>query len=351
MIISQKLFPFFDLKTSLTYWEHFADIHRNWFQTGIQLAKALLYVSPFLLLVPLLVPRVMWKKLVPFTSFLAFGFIFYILLFDFSLGALDRYLQFIIIPLCALSAVATVSVLQNWKNLPDVTKMKSKTAFVWGSVAALLLALLSFVPQYVPSLYPKSAWISRALSFKWNFLYPFSGGSGPLGFYISFVFMAVTWIVCAVLIITAYFKPEWRKYILLILIPIGLIYNLTFAEEYLYGMINGSASHLLGPAVQFIRHDADIQKVVVYNDNGGWDVQQTGKYDKRLYTSPEFDINQKIDGLNTHKEFYFELNVPRIDPTSVYRTYLDSCVVVYKQMDQYISATVYDCRKAPDVVD
>ena len=57
LVLSQKLFPFFDLRSSITYWEHFADIHRDWFQTLIQLIKAILYMSPFFLLVPLLVPR------------------------------------------------------------------------------------------------------------------------------------------------------------------------------------------------------------------------------------------------------------------------------------------------------
>ena len=199
----------------------------------------------------------------PFTSFLLFGFIFYILIFDFSLGALDRYLQFIIIPLCAISAVTVVGLLQgNNQQSNQYNSQKNILMFIYGGIIACLLALLSFVPQYVPSLYPKSAWVSRALSFRWNFLYPFSGGSGPLGFYVSFLFLAMAWIVCIVLIAFAYFKPQWRRNILLILIPIGLMYNMTFAEEYLFGLINGSAPTLLTGAVQFIKNDPQIQKVV-----------------------------------------------------------------------------------------
>jgi hypothetical protein len=62
-----------------------------------------------------------------------------------------------------------------------------------------------------------------------------------------------------------------------------------------------------------------------------------------------FDINQKVAVLNTDKEFYFVLDVPRLDPTSVYQKYFDSCAIVYRQVDKKMSATVFDCRNAPDV--
>ncbi len=344
LILSQKLFPFFSLSGSVTYWEHFATGSRNWFQTFIQLVKAILYASPFLCLIPLFTPRHKLKELVPFLSYLIFGFIFYIILFDFSLGALDRYLQFIIIPLCALTAVAIVSVLGE----PSATKADRNHIFS-GTILSLLVLCVCFLSQSVPSLYPKSAWVSRVFSLHWNFLYVFSGGSGPFPFYVSFLFMALIWIVSLVLVVGAFFLPEWRKKTLLILIPLGLVYNAVFAEEYLFGLINGSAPHLLAGAVEFIKNNPDVKKVVVYNDNGGYEIQQIGKYEKRLYTSPEFDINEKVIGLNTYKDFYFELNIPRIDPASVYRRYLDSCPIVYNQTDHYISAIVYDCRKAPKI--
>ena len=87
----------------------------------------------------------------------------------------------------------------------------------------------------------------------------------------------------------------------------------------------------------------------MYNDNGGYDIQNIGKYHKRLYTDPKFGVEEKMVNLNLYKEHYLEVNIPRIDPNSFYRRYLDSCEVIYKKTDKSISAIVYNCESAPDV--
>lgn len=343
LFIAQNVFSFFNLSTAFTYWEHFIQSDRNWFQTAIQVVKALLYTSPFLIVMPFFLSREHKKELRPFIAYIFFGLIFYIVLFDFSIGALDRYLQYWIIPLCALSAVALVSVWKSEKN------NRTKEFLFLGAIVALILVYLVDLHHEVPSLHPKSAWISRALSLKWNFLYPFSGGSGPLGFYMSFLFLALSWGITVVLALIGYFKVNLRKKILLLLLPIALVYNGVFAEEYLFGKYYGSAPRLLSKVTEFIKQNPDIQYVTVYNDNGGNEIQEIGKYRKRLYTDPAFDINEKIATLNKYKEHYLEVNVPRIDPSSVYRRYLDSCQVIYNETDKYVSARVYDCRGIADI--
>ena len=89
--------------------------------------------------------------------------------------------------------------------------------------------------------------------------------------------------------------------------------------------------------------------VTVYNDNGGNEIQEIGKYRKRLYVDPKFDVVEKVKTLNEYKEHYYVLDVPRIDPNSVYRRYFDSCRVDYKKTDKYINSTIYDCTKAPEL--
>lgn len=342
LVISQYIFSFFDLNKAFEYWKHFAELDRNWFQTGIQIVKALLYTSPFLVLLPLLLSRNKTRELRPFIFYLFFGIVFYVVIFDFSIGALDRYLQFFIIPLSAISSVVVISIFKSNNNL------RNKEYLLLGCLFASILVFLLFVPHFVPSLHPKSAWIGRFLNLKWNFLYPFSGGSGPLGFYVSFLFMALAWFLSTFLVLVGYFKPHLQKMIILILIPISLVYNGVFVEEYLFGRIYGSAPKLLNSAVEFIKNNPDIKMVTVYNDNGGNEIRSIGKYRKRLYTDPAFDINEKIVTLNTYKEHYLEINVPRIDPNSVYRRYLDSCEIIYNKTDKQVSVTVHDCRKAPD---
>ncbi len=87
--------------------------------------------------------------------------------------------------------------------------------------------------------------------------------------------------------------------------------------------------------------------VTAYNDNGGNEIQSIGKYKRRLYVDPKF--TGQLDYLNKNKGFYFVLDVPRLDPKSFYPVYFNSCISIYNEVDKKMSATVFDCRKAPDV--
>lgn len=336
LFIAQTIFSFFDLSTAFSYWKHFIQSDRNWLQTAIQIVKAFLYTSPLLVFLPMFLSSEKKRELRPFILYICFGLVFYILLFDFSIGALDRYMQYVIIPLCALSAVALVSI---WKS--DGQKY-TKEFLLLGSIIALVLLYLAGVHHAVPSLHPKSAWIGRALSLRWNFLYPFSGGSGPLGFYVSFLFLALSWIGICILVAVGYFKASFRKKMVLIMLPIAFVYNGLFTEEYLFGGLYGSASRLLPRAVEFIKNNPDIERVIVYNDNGGDEVYKTGKYERRMYTVPQFEQTYK-EVLSAFEGHVLVIDIPRIDPESFYGQYLRSCDVIYTDLDKYITLSVFEC--------
>lgn len=346
LFLMKFIFPFFQFSRSLAYWEHFAAGNRNWFQTGIQCVKAILYASPLLVVVPLFGIQG-WSKSIssylrPFLFFLSFAFIFYVILFDFSIGALDRYLQLLILPLTALATYTIVPILEN-------SDRRTKEYCLLGGIIGLILLVVQFVPHFVPPLHPKTEWVSRFLSLRWNFVYPFSGGSGPLGFYVSFLGMMLSWIISLALLVIAQFKPQMKKMLLVLVLVISVFYNGVFIEEYLFGGIHGSAPKLLVHAVEYIKNHPEITSVTVYNDNGGDEIRATGKYYSRLYVDPMFNITEKVDALNRGKMHYFVLNVPRLNPDSVYVKYFNTCEVAYQEFDQKISATVYDCRNAPDV--
>ncbi len=341
LILSKFIFPFFNLEYSLKYWGRFADFNdRGWFQTFIQFAKAILYTSPLLILPLVFINKNIFDKIRPLLLFLIAQIIFYLFVFDFSTGALDRYFQFMVIPLCITSAAILYNLFQ------ENFKIK-KSYLVIISIVSILIFLLQFLPHYVPSLYPKSEWVTRFISLKWNFLYPFSGGSGPLGFYVSFLFMAMSWIFSIGSIILAFWKPQYKKVALVFLVTIGIIYNGVFIEEYLFGRINGYAPTLLYGAVDFIKNNPSIDKVTVYNDNGGYNVQSIGKYKRRLYTAPYF--SGQLEYLNGNKGYYLVLDVPRLDPNSFYIPYFNTCRLLYQKVDNKISASVYDCKGVPDI--
>ncbi len=342
LFFSTKVFSFFDLSFALKYWQHFFTLNRGWFQTAIQCIKAVFFVSPFLVLVPFLGSRNSFERVRVFLFFLFFSFVFYIVLFDFSIGALDRYLQLLILPLTAITTAVISKILK-------ADDRRYKEFFYLGLLVALILVILQSITHYIPPLHPKTDWVNRVLSLRWNFLYPFSGGSGPLGFYVSFLFIALSWIVTFSAVAYGKIKTDYKKLVIVFLLPLGLIYNLVFIEEYLFGYWNGSAPKLLSQSVEYIKNNPDIKMVTVYNDNGGNEIKEIGKYRKRLYVDPKFDINEKVTTLNQYKEHYFVLDVPRLDPRSVYQKYFDSCIPVYKKTDKSMSAIVYDCRKVSDI--
>jgi 4-amino-4-deoxy-L-arabinose transferase-like glycosyltransferase len=177
LLISKYLFNGFSLEKGIKYWSTFLVglNNRNFFQTAIQFIKAIFYLSPLLIFSSLASLYYRNQKLNIFYIFSVLGLIFYLVLFDFSIGALDRYLVFLVIPLCILSGYAI-------KNIFEIKDVVNKKIIGLSGVLIFIIYILQFINQYVPPLHPKTEWIGRIFSFKWNFLYPFFGGSGPLGF-------------------------------------------------------------------------------------------------------------------------------------------------------------------------
>ena len=339
MALAKLVFPFFPVEKSLKYWQHFANsssfINRGWLQTFIQFAKAIMYSSPLLILPILFIDREIFKKTRPFFLFIFVGLIFYLLAFDFSLGALDRYFQFLIIPLCIISAAVFVKIINYESRIMNYTL---------PILISIVIFSLQFLPHFVPPLYPKTLWLSRVLSLKWNFLFPFTGGSGPLPFYVSFLFIAITWLVCLLFFIVYLKKPHLKKFVLSSILILGLSYNLVFIEEYLFGRINGNTQTLLNNAVAHIKSNKDIKEVMVYNDNGGFEIRQSGKFKIRIYAAPMFEDGYKLEFAKYNGHILF-IDVPKLSENSLYKKYFNSCKVIYAESNKQISSKIYDCSR------
>lgn len=310
---------------------------RNYFQTLVQFVKALLYASPLLIAPLFFLDREEIRKLRIFIMFLLFGLLFYLVLFDFSLGALDKYFEFIIIPLSILGGVALARVFK------EVNLNKLLYPVIIGSVLSLLLFFLQFIPHFVPPLWPKTEWINHVLNLKWNFLMPFTGGSGPMGFYVSWLFLVLNWFFVLVLVIWAIVSKKWRGFAMVIVVVLGVGYNFVFTEEYLFGRINGNVTEMVNRAANFIKENPQISKVITYNNNGGYELMKIGKYERRLYVAPKFEsFNKEV--FSNFKGHYLVIDIPRLDPESLYVRYFSLCDVVYEDLSKKISAKVYDCK-------
>ena len=346
VLVSALLVPSFNLERSLTYWLHFINFtDRNYLQIFVQCAKAAFYVSPLLVAPLFLLRRQQLPAVAVFIWYSIVGLGFYLVPFDFSVGALDRYFQFLIVP---LGIIAGMVIDDLCRQLGTSSRKQLLLAFAIAAGVALALIAIQFFPHAVPPQHPKAAWLNMFTSLRWNFVFPFSGGSGPLPFYVSFLFIAVSWIAAAILCIL-YRLSALKKYTYFILLPllaIAIAYNGVFIEEYHLGKINGSAKSLVQELTTIIAQDDDIKMVTVYNDNGGYEVMQLNKYRKRLYVDPQFDIKEKVATLVQYKEHYLVINIPRLDPTSAYAAYFASCEVAYERTSKKIVGNIYDCRRS-----
>jgi hypothetical protein len=183
-----------------------------------------------------------------------------------------------------------------------------------------------------------------ALRLKWNFLFPFTGGSGPTGFYVSFLFVKLIWICSFVFTIASFWIEDVRKKALFCVLILGILYNGVFIEEYLFGRINGSPYRLFQNAKEMIRKDGGIKQVVVYNDIGGFEIKQIGKYARRMYAAPQFEQTY-IDYFKTFSGHILYIDIPPISDNNFYSNYISSCRQIYKETDKYITAKIFDCKK------
>lgn len=272
IFISHLIYPAFNIKGMIDHARSFVNFaNRNYLQIVVQAIKAMMYLSPLLILPLFYLTRNLLVKLRLFFIFLGAGFIFYFVLFDFSTGALDKYLMFTIAPL-AIICGAIIGL-----NLKPASRVNFWLGAILGLALFVLLFSLNFLSHDLVPLYPKTAWFARVITGQWRFLNPFTGGSGPLGFYVSFLFIMLSFIVSLVITLVGYLKPSWRPSLLISVLLIGLIYNGVFAEELFFGRINGSAPVALQQSLSFIADNQEVKQVITYNDLGAYELTKLNK--------------------------------------------------------------------------
>ncbi len=312
---------------------HFAD--RNYMQILVQGVKALYYLSPLLLIPLVYLTRDISEKARVFLVYLGLGLVFYFVLFDFSRGALDKYLMFTIIPLCILSGAVMSERMKSF-SLPRV----------WlgaGIVSALVVLGAAFLPQAVVPLYPKSAWFLSVLGGHLNVLTPFNGGSGPLGFYVSFLSIFLGFLLSLIVVGIGFFIPRWRQGALFVVLLAGLSYNALFIEEFSFGKINGSAPTALAASLSFIEHSSGGEKIITYNDVGAYELSKMGKYAGRFYAVPAFEAGH-AQLFAAHSGHFLVVGIPPLYD-GFYSRYFANCASLFQTQSGVIISRVYTCEQ------
>ena len=338
--------PSFNLARTISHaQDSFHLTGRAYLQVLIQSVKAIIYLSPLLVLPLIFTTRERWAKLRFFFIFIFVGLIFYLIVFDFSRAALDKYLAFLVIPLAVISGVTLGEIFGQENSGSDIRR-----GLFTGLAIAVSIFILQFLPHFVPPLYPKEEWINRIMGLRWNFIFPFTGGSGPVGFYVSWLFIGLSWITSAIFGILALIRKQRSIYFLTAMLVLGFFYNAVFVEEYLTGRINGSPNVLLRNAVSFTEKNDKIKKIISYNDIGGYEISKLGKYQYRFYAVPKNEeVHREL--FSGFKGHYLVIDIPHLNPASFYGRYFSTCEAVYSDQSRYISAKIYDCKNAVDTPD
>ena len=125
---------------------------------------------------------------------------------------------------------------------------------------------------------------------------------------------------------------------------LGILYNTVFAEEYLFGKINGNSNMLFKNAFTFIKNNSAIKKVITYNDIGGGQLAKIGKYERRLYAAPKFEESYK-NILSKFSGHYLVIDIPHLSPDSPYAKHFATCRVIYEERHGKITSKIYDCQE------
>jgi len=314
---------------------------RNFGQFFFLTAKAFIYLSPVLVFASIFAIKY-FKKLSLWYFFAIYGVLFYGVVFDFTTRTLDRYWMILIIPFSVILAYF-ISILVDFdkKNIFRILSM--------SAVFLLCGLLFSVIKHNLIPLNPKSAFIEAVIGLNWNILIPLTGGSGPLGFYVSFILVAVFSFVSLVLFSVFIFSRNIiiQKTLLLTIISVFSAYSLVLIGEYHFGMQFGSTAKVLNLLTKKIESTDNIEKVITYNDIGAYELHDLNKYHKRFYADPAFveDNKKKFDEF---AGYFMILDFPHINTNSFYANYLFSCAPVYEYRDKFISGKILNCSNRND---
>ncbi|MDP2709113.1 MAG: glycosyltransferase family 39 protein [bacterium] len=339
------IFPVARVGRFLSYINNFSAFNfysRNYFQVLFLTVKSLVLASPLLLGGYFLINKQNFKKYRFWLIFLLYNFLFYFIIFDFSSRTMERYLMFLIIP----GAVIIGSAVADFFTGKKIKNLWLKILAVGLGWLAIDILIMKSAFKILP-LNPKSAFLSQLKNFDFNFLIPITGGSGPVGFYAPVLLAVVIFSASfgALLIFRLIKKENYKIGLILIFLIGGIFYNIILDAEFLFGYFYGNVNYLAKQAVNYAVDNNEISQVVTYYDLGGYELNLSGKYQRRFYTDPAYEAkNQKL--IPQEKNFYLVVDFPAIGGQSFYWRHFNSCLIDKSWHDKKISAYIFDCRQA-----
>ncbi|OGN01563.1 MAG: hypothetical protein A3I26_00550 [Candidatus Yanofskybacteria bacterium RIFCSPLOWO2_02_FULL_43_10] len=309
---------------------------RAYFDLVFKIFKSLVWLSPLLAL-PVLYGFFKKDVLVKYRALFVYLFInliFYLVLFDFSTLTVERYFMFLIIPAVLISA-------QVMSDFLDKQHVRKNFYFIAAAVFVLASCVIFFLPHDVLPLNPKEAYVDRIRTLDFRFLIPFTGGSGPSGFYFSALFIILSWMIAIGSFGLVVLKKN-RNLFLVLFIVFGVGYNLVFDNEYLFGTVYGSVDKVAKETIDYVNSSNEAKRIITHYDIGAYYLRLSGKYYSRFYTAPKRDYLPKI---TAYRGQYMIVDFPAIEKGGRYWPLIERCPLLKKFQDKKVESYVFDCSK------
>jgi len=328
--------------TIIEYGRHFQSLNfasRAYFELIFKILKSLVWLSPLLLL-PVVVGLFnaeTVKKYRFWYIFLFFNVIFYLVVFDFAKLTVERYLMFLIIPCCIISAGVLDRLMEGFSWRKEYRKI-----LLTVTVFALFSVIVLSIPHSVLPLDPKTNYVNHIKNLDFNFLIPFTGGSGPVGFYFSAQYILWSWIIASLLLVVGLLSKLSKQNLILGFIIFGVGYNAIFLNEYLFGRLFGSVPNVAKASVQYVLDNPKIKDATTYYDTGNYYLILAEKSSGRFFTAPSRDYSPRF---NAYKGYYMIVDFPAIDKKGRYWPFLERCKLDKKFSDKNVDSYIFDCTK------
>ena len=325
-------------KIVIEYASHFNSLNfgsRAYFDLAFKVFKSFVWLSPLLALSVFygLFKKDTFNRYRIWFIYLFLNLVFYLVMFDFTTLTIERYFMFWIMPSVLIGAQVISDIFKN-------ISIPKKTYIIVGIAFVLMLLLILLVPHDVIPLNPKTAYVDRVKLLDFSFLIPFTGGSGPSGFYFSAWYIILSWSIAIISLIVAVYGKKIKSLCLAIFIVFGVGYNILFSAEYLFGSIYGSVDRIAKETIEYVNSDRTIAGVITYYDIGAYYLHLSGKYDSRFYTAPKRNYVPKIEGYRGH---YMIVDFPAIDKDGRYWPLISRCPLLKKFQDKKIESYIFDC--------
>ncbi|MEM4259850.1 MAG: glycosyltransferase family 39 protein [Candidatus Woesearchaeota archaeon] len=364
-LIALAIFSVFPISAYFTDWSYFQVVlsHTSVFSNNsfeivlllIQLMLSVFWAGPLFIGLYALSFLKFEKKDILLHLWIAVVFLFFILGVQENFRPFERYLL-VILPALAILGGKVI------KDSINDLKLEKKHWSILGITLLLFTAIIfifNLLHNRILPFYPKSGFISNALSFNWNFLVPLTGDQGPIGMYISFNSIMFAFIFAAIFVIfyiityikNAYLSSKktkknnniknFSRMFLILFLSISFSYNVFIAQEMIWNLTNVNIDKVSKETINYAL-EKDLEQPIIIFRNYALKYYLENKYQTINTADFNYENNQTL--LSYINGTLLFIDFPAINQSSLLAKRLNRCNILQKFIDKGITVGyIYSC--------